>query len=260
VFPLLLILIIVGLSLGVLLLVGGRYVQGYIYTEPSPYLRWGAPIAAAILFLFYTIWCVAVALPAPSGEDATYHILWSFSPTVNQFREPVKDLWAVRKGGAKEHYVLKKKVAFAGHARPQYRSADTDKPWKYGSGVEAIVIQPGGADLKYLPAAPDNSWIERGKYNEFVSSDGWVIRETDEGPSDNPEKSRWGRLVIFVLLHALHLGLWFACLWLLLRFQWGHALVAALILWLFLSILVVPMLVGYAVDVSRARQSAAVQK
>jgi hypothetical protein len=254
VFSLLLILLIVGLSLGALLFVGGLYVQGYIYAEPSPYLTWGAPVAAVLLFLFYALWCVVVALSTPTGEDANYHILWSFSPTVNQFREPVKELWALRKGGKTEHYLLKKTIMFQGQARSQYRSAETDKPWN-GTGVEAIIIRPGGVDVKYVLTTPDDKKREPGKYTEFMNSDGWVIRETEDGPSDNPEKSRFGRVVMFLFLHTLHLALWFACLWLLLRFQWGHALVTAVILWIFLTLLVVPMMVGYAVDVSRTRHA-----
>ncbi len=145
-FTLVLILLLVGLTLGAALFVGGLFVQGYIYTEPSPHLTWGAPIAGAVLFLFYSAWCLAVAFSTPSAENSTYHVIWQFSPTVNQFRVPVKEVWAVRKGDRKERYVLKKVVMFAGQARPVYRSADTDRPWN-NAGVEAIVLRPRGAGI-----------------------------------------------------------------------------------------------------------------
>jgi hypothetical protein len=45
-----------------------------------------------------------------------------------------------------------------------------------------------------------------------------------------------------LLLNFLHLGVWFACLWLLLRFQWGHALGFAVVLWLALTLTILPML------------------
>lgn len=90
-FTLVLILLLVGLTLGAALFVGGLFVQGYIYTEPSPHLTWGAPIAGAVLFLFYSAWCLAVAFSTPSAENSTYHVIWQFSPTVNQFRVPVKE-------------------------------------------------------------------------------------------------------------------------------------------------------------------------
>ncbi len=250
-FTLVLTLLVVGLVLGVSLFVVGLFVQGYVYTEPSPQLRWGAPLAALVLFLFYSIWCLAVASAAPSGDDSKYHVLWQFSPTASQFPGSVKDVWAVRKGGAKEHYVLKKTVAFKGHSRAEYRSARTDRPWN-STGVEAIIIRPSdGPDIRYTAVADKDR--PRGAYRQFVSSDGWVITESETGPSPHAEKTQVGRIFVFLSLHALHLALWFACLWLLMRFQWGHALSGAFVLSIAAALIVLPMLVGYAVNVSEAR-------
>ena len=252
VFTLVLILIVVGLVLGVSLFVGALFVQGYIYTEPSPHLRWGAPVAAVLLSLFYSAWALAVAYSAPSSDESLYHIIWQFSPTANQFPTPAKDLWAVRKGDKKEHYVLKNKVVFKGRARAEYRSVETDRPWN-SAGVEAIIIQPsdGGPQVRYNPVPEEHR--PQGAYRQFVSGDGWVITESETGPSDNPHKTRAVRIVIFLFLHAVHLALWFVCLWLLMRFQWGHALTAAFVLTITCAIIMLPMLVGYAMDVSRAR-------
>jgi hypothetical protein len=47
-----------------------------------------------------------------------------------------------------------------------------------------------------------------------------------------------------LLLNGLHFVAWFLCLWLLLRFQWSHALGLAIPLWLALSLSVVPFLLG----------------
>jgi hypothetical protein len=261
VFSLLLILLITGVTLGVLLFVGGLFVQGYIYTQPSPFLKWGAPAAAAALFVFYALWCVTVALSAPA--DSPYHVVWQFSTRSDQFPAPVKDLWAIHKGGKTDHYVLKKGVMFRGQARASYHNPDTDSPWR-GTGVEEIVIRDKDKqEFHYVLSTLDDQKREddkkrqRGAYREFVSSDGWVIKETESGPSDNPQKSRIGRFFLFALLHMLHLGLWFACLWLLMRFQWGHALAGAFVLWLAITMLTLPMLVGYAAEISYARHTLA---
>lgn len=250
-FTLVLILVIVGIVLGVSLFVGALFVQGYIYTEPSPAIRWGAPIAAAVLFFFYSAWCLAVAFSAPSQDESLYHIVWQFSPTASEFPSPVKEVWAVRKGGKTERYVLKKFVVFKGRARDEYRSAETDRPWN-SAGVEEIIIRPAeGPDIHYTPVAEADR--PRGAYRQFVSKDGWLITESETGPSVNPQKTRMGRVVLFLFLHALHLSLWFACLWLLLRFQWGHALSGAFVLSIVCALVLLPMLVGYAMDVSYAR-------
>jgi hypothetical protein len=251
VFTLVLILLIVGIVLAVSLFVGGLFVQGYVYTEPSPALRWGAPLAALALFIFYSAWCLAVAFTAPSDDESSYHILWQFSPTAYQF-PPLKEVWAVRKGDKKEPYVLKKVVVFRGQSRYEYRSALNERPWN-NSDVQAIIVRPpdGTPDIKYTPVAEADR--PRGAYRQFVSKDGWVITESETGPSPRPEKTYYTRLFLFLFLHMFHLGLWFACLWLLLRFQWAHALSGAVVLTITAALIMLPMLVGYAVDVSRAR-------
>src|SRR5262249_3522507 len=52
----------------------------------------------------------------------------------------------------------------------------------------------------------------------------------------------WGLLLVNLLLNILFLALWFACLWPLLRFQMSHALGLAVVLWLVLTLTIVPML------------------
>src|SRR5207245_11407013 len=54
--------------------------------------------------------------------------------------------------------------------------------------------------------------------------------------------SHWGTSLAKILLTLIHLGLWFAGLWLLLHFQWGHALGLAVVLWLTLSLTVLPII------------------
>ena len=46
---------------------------------------------------------------------------------------------------------------------------------------------------------------------------------------------RGGGSFVRVLLNVLHFVAWFACLWLLLRFQWPHALAGAAALWLVMT-------------------------
>jgi len=50
-----------------------------------------------------------------------------------------------------------------------------------------------------------------------------------------------GRVVDKNPLNFLHLGLWFVCLWVFVRFQWSHALGLAIIMWLVMTLAVLPM-------------------
>ena len=76
----------------------------------------------------------------------------------------------------------------------------------------------------------------------FISGDGWVMIEYETGPDGIPTKFRFGRFVINLFLNFVHFVLWFFCLWLLLRFQWSHALLLAAVFWLVFALLVWPVL------------------
>jgi len=254
VFSLLVILIIFGLTLGVTLFVGGLFVQGYIYTEPSPYLPWAAPVAGAVLFFFYAMWCLVVALGMTNPNETPYHVIWQFSPNVSRLRDPAKELTAVRKGGKTDQYVLKKSVYLSGMAKAAYRSKVTDLPWN-DTGVEAVMVKLDDGEVRFDLVSEKRR--EQGANRTFVSSDGWVMEDFGDGPTGLPVKFRLFRLAFFFFLHALHFALWFACLWLLMRFQWSHALAGAFVIWIAFTLIALPMLGDYATDVARARRAPA---
>ena len=68
-----------------------------------------------------------------------------------------------------------------------------------------------------------------GGYSTFADANGWTMTEATLG---QPSAFRYGRFFANLALNGLHLVLWFLCLWLLLRFQWPHALGLAAALWL----------------------------
>jgi hypothetical protein len=244
-------LLIFGLSLGVGLFVGGLFVQGYIYTEPSAQLRWGAPATGAVLFLFVTFWSLIVVFSGSTPTDIPFDVIQRFSPTVDKFRSPVSELTAVRKGGNKETYKLHKSSPFPGATRSDYRSVRDGKPWN-SDNVEAIVIKSDDGDMRFMQVAEDQR--ARGAYPQFVSDDGWAMTVYDDGPTGQPTKFRFGRFVVNLFLNFLHLALWFVCLWLLMRFEWFHALLGACALWLICTLIILPMLLTFAARVSQDRQ------
>jgi hypothetical protein len=56
-----------------------------------------------------------------------------------------------------------------------------------------------------------------------------------------------------LFLNFLHIGVWFACLWLIMRFQWSHALGFALVLWLAVTLTVLPMLLRTTEQAARQK-------
>jgi hypothetical protein len=252
VFTLFVILLIFGITLGVGLFVGGLFLQGYIYTEPSPQLRWGAPATGAALCLFVAFWSLIVVYSGSTVTDIPFDVIHRFSPTVDKFRKPVSELTAIRNGGKSEVYKLRKSVPFSGaKARSEYHSVRDGKPWN-GDTVEFIVLKTDEGDMRFERVKEEQR--EQGAYPQFKTGDGWVMTIYDDGPTGSPTKFRYGRFIANFFLNFVHLALWFVCLWLLMRFEWFHALVGAFVLWLVCTLIILPMLLDFAAGVSEARQ------
>lgn len=245
----LLVFLVTAAALIVLLWVGTVFFQGYIYTEPTREIHWQAPAAGAALALFYTLWFVLIANSSEaSPTNIPYDSLFRFSPTVDRYKEDPKELLVERKGSTEPiKYVLKKE----GNARPSYRTA-SGTGWP-AAGVEAITVKTKDDTARYQRRP------STGEYEQFVDSEGWTLRVYSEGPVGVPIKFRWGRFLGNLFLNFLHLGLWFAVLWLLLRFQWTHALGFAIVAWLVITLAILPMMLEQAAVQAQRNVSAQAQ-
>jgi len=241
---LLLLLLLVGAVLAGLLYVGALIFQGVFYTEPSTQLSWGAPAAAGVITLFLGLWCALDANNrGATSQDLPYDTLFRFSPEEEMTPGPVEQLWAVRKDSKDPVEYKRRKYAVGGISHVEYvEAARPDHRWNSSAVVDAILIRIDGQEYRFVPKQ-----TREGGYRQFVDADGWVMREYDPGgPTGQPTKFRSGRFLANLLLNSLHLGLWFGCLWLLLRFQWAHALGLGLILWLVMTLTFLPMLLTQA--------------
>jgi hypothetical protein len=241
-----LMLLVVTVSLMVLFWVGTLFLQSWIYTEATPGLAWQAPAAGAVMGGFFSLWCLLIAKsPDANPSDIPYDALHRFSARVDMVKKPVPELWAVKKNEEKVKYVAK---AFAdlGQTKYEYRDSKTQRPWN-PSGVKAIELTHDGVQYRFEP-----SETETGAYPIFVSDTGWRLRVFDSGPTGIPEIFRTGRFLANLLLNFLHLALWFVCLWLLVRFQWSHALGFAFCLWLLFTLALLPLMLDYAARVPRS--------
>jgi hypothetical protein len=167
-----------------------------------------------------------------------YDTIFSFKPRVDKYKNPVNELWVVKKGVKEPVHYKVKKVYRGGIFTSEYVEGDSGRAYS-PSGVEEIIIKEDGAKIRFLPAPPPAG----AGYREFVDDDGWTIREYPQsGPTGLPEAFRWSRFLANILLNLLHLVLWFVCLWVLVRFQWSHALGLALVMWLVMTLAVLPMM------------------
>jgi hypothetical protein len=251
---LILLLIFVGLT--VVLAAGALFFQGYFYTEPTAGLIWRAPAAAAALTALFAIWSF-MAYRSPGSYDA----LFNFTSTEDQPRP--KKLWSVSQG-KKTLFEIRKDQN--GHER--YVDAQTNKPWRRS---EAVIIEEDGQEVRFDADrdADGNFKAEKSKAPKglqwlvgegaelslrYRDSRGRTMTEDGIGQLSVTRKGVW---FVNMLLNLLHFLLWFAVLWLLLRFYWSHALGLAFVIWLIVTIPLLPMLLGEASALGTQKQTAA---
>jgi len=232
---LILVFVLMILVLAVLLFIGSLWVQDFLYSQPTEQLFWRAPAAAAAVSSVIAFWCF-LDFHFPQNYPAPF----DFSSQKNL--EPVKELWAIH-AGKEVHYTQRKNPA----GRSEYRDNNNKL---LPSRPEAVLILEDGEKVRFDPEkdSQGNYKAEKGQLLRYKDSRGRVMYEDSIGHLSQP---RTGLFFGYFLLNALHFAVWFAALWLILRFQWTHALGITAVFWLVMTLLVVPMLITQVEDVAR---------
>jgi hypothetical protein len=232
----LLIFALILVSLAVFLWVGTLFFQGYIYSEPVSELYWRAPVAGLALTLFLGLWCFF-----DYRSPGRFQSLFDFTATeVEEFPK----IWAVKKG--QEIPLEPKTVAQGPLKRTEYFMRGTRWSRSDGDGMtEAIIVEDkDGQKHTFKPELTKEGTFKvdpNDSQARYVEVDGRkrVMLERSIG---RIATTRWGKLVANIFLNLLHLGIWFGCLWLLLRYQWSHALGLAVVFWIVITLTILPML------------------
>jgi hypothetical protein len=237
VLGLVLLLLLTWFVLGVLLAAWTLWFQAYIYNEPVAGIYWRAPAAGAALTAFLTLWVILdYRIPG------RYRELQSYS-AVEYLDFP--ELQVVNRDGKKQVYTRR----VTGRGQPEYQRNGRPLP----SRPDKIIAVLDGRDYVFEPRrdAKGHFVPDRDGYLRYRNAEtGWEMDETRLG---QVTISHPGWRVANLLLNGLHLLVWFVCLWVLLRFQWSHALGIAVVCWAAVTLLVVPPLLNRAEDVSRLR-------
>jgi hypothetical protein len=241
-------LIFVGIT--VVVFAGTLLLQGSFYSEPVSHLLLRAPLASLLLTLFIAGWCF-LAYRSPT----TYGTLFDFTATENETR--FQQFWSVKRG--------KESLFEYSKAHREYRDKNTHKRWSRSDSeglVQAIIVEDkGGQKVRFeAELTPDGKFKaasgEPVRYVE-VGGKGRVMTDGDPGKISTVH---WGRIIGNILLNFLHLAVWFAALWLILRFQWGHAVGLALVLWLIVTFAIMPVLFKRMEDAARGGSRSAVMR
>jgi hypothetical protein len=238
---LVLVLLLVGFVLAGALWALALWLQGYLYNEPAAGLLWRAPAAGGAVMVVLALWCVLnYRLGQPGAGELPFDTWWNFSTTENYPPRPWQQFWSVKNG---------KETLYRRQTRPnapaEYIDPQTRKPWSRESNgiVEAVVVEEGGQKVYYKLQLPPGGKFKPDEPARYVEEDGQrrVLTEYDV-QRGQVTRTRRGLLLGYFLLNGLLLAVWFAGLWLLLRFQWPHALGLAVVLWVATMLVVLPVL------------------
>ena len=238
---LLFVFVVIFLASAVVLWGGTFVLQAYFYSNPTPELFWRAPLAAAVVTAFLGFWTF-LDYRQPGG----FNTLFEFRAREDQVFDK---FWSV-KNKQEIPYVSHK----LGQGRIEYRDSQ-GKAWARSDTeglVEAIVVEDkDGHKTRFVAETKDG---------KFVARQGEPVRYREEGGKrvmtdtyiGQLSVTRWSLVISNILLNLGHLIAWWLVLWLILRYQWSHALGLALALWAMFMFLL-PALFTKAEDVARAR-------
>jgi hypothetical protein len=243
---LIVLLLLLGVILAVVLIAWSAWFQAYIYTEPGTGFVWRGPAAAAANLAVIAIW---VALDYQSGGK--YRPIWETSST-----EETKRFTELRvPGPANREDVYRLRPG----TRDDYRLNGLPSGQRMPSTPEKIIAVDGDQRYTFEPERDDKGNFKRGKNKasaeplRYRDEKGRVMLETTLGTL---ETFRGGLFFANLLVNLLLLGAAFLALWLILRFQWLHALGQAVVLCLVLMLFVLPPLLSRAESVAKERAAA----
>jgi hypothetical protein len=229
--------------------------QNYAYLEAVDGFYWRAPLAGTILTVYLCLWCVLGyrAVRADPKSPNPYATTFTFSPTRDQVYTV---LWTVTRSrqpseDGKSEEEVQTRTRFEQVKTPngptRYRKDGLPNGAELPPRPEEIIVKDGDEEVSFKPDrdAQGNFKAEevRGFFTpaqkkplQYRDPRGRVMEEGNLGVLTY---SRTGQIIINCLLNFVHLVVWLACLWLLLRFQLGHSILIALACWLAMTFCVI---------------------
>jgi hypothetical protein len=238
---LIVIVLVVWVALSLLLAAWTLFFQGYIYSEPVSAIYWRAPAAGTALTVFVVLWMILDYRSVQErGDEGRYQPLHNFS---YRDTETYEHLWIIR-DGKKEQYDWRgnQYVNKSGRTLPE-------RPTKVIASHKA-----DGDEHVFEPKRDEkgNFKIEKDQPLRYYEKDN-PSRYMEEGYLGRISITHFSWLVMNLLLNFGFLAVWFVSLWLLLRFQWSHALGLAVVFWLVMLLFIMPMILKKAEDVRKER-------
>lgn len=223
--------------------------SGYLYESPTQKIEWRGPAAGGAVLVVVLLWVVLAY-----RDPGRYRSLWEFTST--ETTKPFRELVVTDEKGKAERYRL-----IAGTRR--YHLNGNENLKRVPSRPPSITVTEDGQKSVFRPEMKDGKLMVHKTQTLFSSQDeplryvdekGRVMLETSLGQLTT---FRGGYFVLNLVLNLLMFAAWFLALWLLLAFQWPHALGQAAVFWLVMMMFVMPPVLSYAEGVAEQRAKAA---
>src|SRR5262249_9104472 len=131
------------------------------------------------------------------------------------------ELWVVQEG-KKVHFKRSPGSKGAGRG-PEFK--ETELPYRTWRRPDSgtVIVQEDGNEVRFnAERDPNNNFkVRTGQDLRYVDAAGRVMTE---GYLGQVHVFRWGTFLAYAVLNLFLLALWFLGLWVLVRFQWSHAL------------------------------------
>jgi hypothetical protein len=247
VLTLILLVLLLLAVLAILLTAWSLWFQGYVYSEPAGGLHWRGPAAAGAVLVVLLLWIIL-----DYRSPGRYRPLLEFSSSEDskQFAELY-----IPKPGSKDKYDLyrlsggtyKLNGNPAGKPLPQ----QPDRVKVIEDGQEYIFEPERDAKGNFKARTTKSTFGSVSEYQRYIDGKGRVMTTLGKISTFHG-----GWLFLNLLLNFLLLSVWFVALWLLVRFQWAHALGQAFVFWSVMLVFVLPPLLSRVEGVAKQREEA----
>jgi hypothetical protein len=239
----LLLILVVWVGLCLLFAAGSLFLQSYLNESPPSLqdISWRAPTAGTLVAALIGLWCFLA-----TGNPDQWTSLTEFSPRQEQMFDKLK----VVTGKETREFVKRKNE----QGRTIYRDRQTNAPMP--AQPDKVIVVEDGEEAVFNPDrdAKGKLKIEPGAPLCYRDDRGRVM---EDGFLGQVSTVRGGWMFMYILLNLLHLGVWFAALWPVMRFSLGQAILISIIAWLTTTLVVLPPLLTQARRVHDNRSRAA---
>lgn len=208
---LVLLLLVFWFALTLLMAAGTLFLQGY-FNETPPEMKdllWRAPAASGVVTVFLALWVSLVV-----GDPDRYAPITEYSS--EETTDAPTQIKAVVNGNTITYKFIKEP-----RGPGYYRSNE------YGrmpARPEAIILTEDGKEIRFEPRKDEKS----PRFLRYYDDEG---RWTEEGSIGQLTTSRGDQTFVYYLLLLLHVGVWFAAAWPLLRYSVWQSVTIALVSW-----------------------------